>query len=261
MSTASTMSAGDAAIAPDEGIVVYGIVAASTDLALEELAGIDGAPLQVITHGPVAAVVSSIVLERPPGRRPELLAYSQTLDALAQQGAVIPLQFGSVVPDEASLTAVVLAPDEEYFLDLLERLEGKTQFNLRASHIEEVVLAEVVEDDPRVAALRERTRELPEDASYGDRVRLGEMVARALERKRGIDADHLLDIIAPHATAHRIHTGSNHVLDVALLVEDDHREAFEAAMEDLAEAVHERMRVRLVGPTAPYDFVGAEPWG
>ena len=27
-------------------------------------------------------------------------------------------------------------------------------------------------------------------------------------------------------------------------------------LEDLAEAVHERIRLQLVGPTAPYDFVG-----
>ena len=32
-------------------------------------------------------------------------------------------------------------------------------------------------------------------------------------------------------------------------------------LEGLAEAVHERLRLRLVGPVAPYDFVGGQSWG
>jgi hypothetical protein len=38
------------------------------------------------------------------------------------------------------------------------------------------------------------------------------------------------------------------------------REPFEEHREGLAEAVHERIRLRLVGPVAPYDFVGGAGW-
>ncbi len=47
---------------------------------------------------------------------------------------------------------------------------------------------------------------------------------------------------------------------MALLVDDDRRAEFEEHLEGLAEAVHERIRLRLVGPVAPYDFVGGERW-
>ena len=46
------------------------------------------------------------------------------------------------------------------------------------------------------------------------------------------------------------------MLDVALLVDDERRADFEEQLESLAEEVHERIRLRLVGPMAPYDFVG-----
>jgi hypothetical protein len=36
---------------------------------------------------------------------------------------------------------------------------------------------------------------------------------------------------------------------------------FEDTLEGLAEAVHERIRLRLTGPVAPYDFVEGQPWG
>ena len=53
----------------------------------------------------------------------------------------------------------------------------------------------------------------------------------------------------------------DHVLDVALLVEEARMPELEGALETLAEAVHERIRLRLTGPVAPYDFAEAEGWG
>ena len=87
------------------------------------------------------------------------------------------------------------------------------------------MLAEVVAADPEIAELRERTRDLPEDAAYGERVRLGELVARALEDKREFDAELLLDASSRSSppTSLRPVAGLEHVLDVALLVDDDRR--------------------------------------
>jgi hypothetical protein len=53
----------------------------------------------------------------------------------------------------------------------------------------------------------------------------------------------------------------DHVVDLALLVPREGVGSFEQAMEDLAAELHERIRLRLVGPIAPYDFVGGGSWG
>ena len=87
--------------------------------------------------------------------------------------------------DEESVVEDLLAPQRAATsLSLLDELAGRAQFNLRATYHEHVVLAEVVAADPEIAELRERTRDLPEDAAYAERVRLGELVARAMEHKR-----------------------------------------------------------------------------
>jgi hypothetical protein len=49
----------------------------------------------------------------------------------------------------------------------------------------------------------------------------------------------------------------DHLLDLAVLVEDERIAEFEDGLEQLAEALHERVRLRLVGPVAPYEFAGA----
>ena len=240
------------------GYYVYGVIRAEPDRVPADLVGVDGAPVHTVEHGDIAAVVGVISLDRPPGRRADLVAHSTVVDTLAATGSVVPVQFGSVMADSQSVVLDLLAPNEEYFASLLEELSGRAQFNLRATYHEQVVLAEVVSADPEIAELSRHTKALPEDVAYGDRVRLGELVARALDDKRAFDADVLLDAIEPYVAAHAVRAGGgvDHLLDVALLVDDDRRSAFEEQLEGLAESVHERVRLRLVGPVAPYDFVG-----
>lgn len=45
------------------------------------------------------------------------------------------------------------------------------------------------------------------------------------------------------------------LVNASFLVEDAKRQAFEEAAEELAEYWHGRVRLRLLGPLAPYDFV------
>jgi hypothetical protein len=246
----------------DTGCFVYAVVRPDERDTLPPH-GIDDVPLRLVTHGSVAAVVSEISLDRPPGRRAELLAYSSVVDALLAGGVVVPVQFGSVLLDEQSVVEDLLAPAEPYFADLLDQLTGRSQLNVRASYRGDAVLAEVVAQEPDVATLRARTRGQPPDALVGDRVRLGELVAQAMEVKRDEDTAALCDVILPLAVAHRLTRGSGleTVFDLTLLVDDDRRPELEDLLEDLAEAVHERIGLRLVGPVAPYDFVGEQPWG
>lgn len=238
------------------GLLVYGVVPAGHALP-GGVSGTDGAELRTVEHGELAAVVSEYALERPSGRARELVAYSEALDALHATGAVLPVSFGTVLPDEAAVVDELLLPRSAELGEALRDLTGRSQFTVRAHYLEEVVLREVVSESPEVAALRERTRGLPGDAAYGERVRLGELVARGVEQKQAQDVEALLDPVLAHTVAHvlRSTSGLDRLLDVAVLVDDGSRDVFEAGLEELAEAVHERIRVQLLGPTAPYDFV------
>lgn len=245
---------------PGLGWYLYGIVPVDEDGAAdlpEGLAGIDDSGIEVVAHGPVGAAVGAIALERPPGRRADLVAHKTVLDALAEAGPVVPVQFGSVMPSRGAIVEDVLAPDAEHFAALLADLAGKVQFQVRATYHEGIALAEIVEGDPEIAELRRRTRELPEDAAYGERVRLGELVARAMEAKREQESWIVLDAVLPHVAAHQVRPGASvdHLVEVAVLVDEADRVAFEDALEGVAEALHERIRLQLLGPMAPYDFV------
>jgi hypothetical protein len=240
---------------PETGLLVYGVVAVGTEVPA--VPGLDEAVLRAVQHEELAAVVSDYTLDRRSGRGREVRAFGTVLEALNAAGTVVPVRFGTVLPDEDAVVTELLAPRAEQLRASLDDLTGRSQFTVRAHYLEQVVLSEVVAENPEVAALRQATRELPEDAAYGERVRLGELVARAIEAKQAQDVEALLGPVLEHATDHvlRQTSGLERLLDVAVLVDEARRDDFEASLESLAEAVHERIRVQLLGPTPPYDFV------
>ena len=173
--------------------------------------------------------------------------------------AILPMRFPAVV-EEPGVTEELIGPNHDRFAADLAELEGRVQFTLKGRYIEDVVVREVIEGDEEIAALSARVRELPEDASYYDRVRLGELIVSTLEARREEEAAQMLQRLEPFVVATVPHTSAqpDDVLDAAFLVERTKQQQFEDAVEELGRDLHERVRMRLLGPLAAYDFVTAE---
>ena len=240
-------------------VYVYGLVKADTTLP----AGLTGlgpsGRVSTIVHGRVAAIVSDVPVDRPLGVRGDLIAHEAVLDTVAAAGAVVPLRFPAVVEEDAVVDEL-LEPNEDRFVTLLDDLEDRVQFTLTGRYEQEAVLQEILIGDPEIADLRQKVRTLPEDASYYDRVRLGELVVRALEDRRDAEAADIVERLALCAVA----TASNplgapeEVVNTAFLVERERQREFEDAVEAAGETLVGRIRLRLLGPIAPYDFVDEE---
>jgi Gas vesicle synthesis protein GvpL/GvpF len=238
---------------------VYGLVKAGTALP-EGLAGLGpSGRVSTIVHGHVAAIVSDVPIGRPLGARGDLVAHETVLDAVASRAAVVPMRFPAVVEEDAVVDEL-LAPNEDRFLTLLDGLENRVQYTLTGRYEQDAVLREILEGDPEIAALREKIRSLPEDATYYHRVRLGELVVQTLEDRREVEAAEIVDRLEPLAvtTASNPLGAPEDVVNTAFLVERGRRQEFEDAVESVGKDLVGRIRLRLLGPVAPYDFVDEE---
>jgi len=238
---------------------VYGLITADTELP-DGLTGLGpSGQVATIAYGRVAAVVSDVPLDRPLGVRGDLVAHETVLVTLAARGAVVPMRFPAVV-EEHAIVDELLAPNEDHFVQLLESLEGRAQFTLTGRYEQDAVLREVLEGDEEIRALREKVRELPEDASYYDRVRLGELIVRELEQRQETEGTGIVERLEPLAVATVTNqlASPEDVVNVAFLVERDRQEEFENAVEGIGEELVGRIRLRLLGPVAPYDFIPEE---
>jgi hypothetical protein len=245
---------------PGTACYVYGVVPADT-APPEGLTGTEGSEVSLVRYGDLAAVVSEIAPEGPLGTREDLLAHERVVESLAAQTTMLPLRFGAVVTSADAVVDEMLAPHHDWFADAMTDLAGRMEFTIFGTYVRDMVLREVLEEEPEAMSLRDRLRGLPEDAGYYERVRLGEIVVQALEAKREVDNAALAQALAPYAVAvaPRAAAGEDTAADVAFLVDDAHRSRFEQAVDELGREWAGRIRLRMLGPLAPYDFVPAAP--
>lgn len=248
MTAATQVRAEAASPAGDAGgCLLYGIVPAGTRVER---------PVELVSYQDVAGLVAPPPATSADSLREALLGYAAVLDRLAETTPVLPVRYGTRVPSAEALRRDVLAPHYDALTAALARLAGRAQFTVRARYLPDVALREVLAERPDAQRLHRHARRRP---AVGLRMRLGEVVARGLAVKRRADAEALARALGRYATAARVRLSPSAEVDpigeVAFLVEHAQRERFEAAAERLAQDWRDRVRLRLLGPTAPYHFV------
>ena len=240
-------------------VYVYGIVRSLPARDLQ-VRGIGDAPVAEVTHGDLAALVSRVATPVRAKRR-ELLSHSEVLNAAVAEGAVLPLSFGTVFPDEETLVSDFLEPRAAELRDLLDRVAGRVELTLKGYYRQEAVLAEIVRTNPRIARLREATRARSGAATHSARLELGTAVAAELDARSRSDAAAILDELRPLVADVRLDDAQieHQVLSASLLVERQHVAAVDAAMDAIARRQAGRIEFKYVGPLAPHSFVSLAP--
>ncbi|MGW5371577.1 GvpL/GvpF family gas vesicle protein [Streptomyces sp. NPDC004009] len=242
---------------------VYGITARSHPALPEGMTGVGEPPLpvRVLTAGELAAVVS----DAPEGLRPkrrDLLAHQNVLAEAGAGGCVLPMRFGSVAPDDDSVTQV-LGERAQHYQERLRELDGKVEYNVKATHVEEAVLHRVMAENAELRSLAEANR-TSGGGSYDDKIRLGEMVAAAVKDKEAEDAAEVRSALESAGSALSVGPESTGwLVNLSFLVARDTAEEFLAAVEQVRTS-HPHLDLRLNGPLPPYSFVEpgpAEPAG
>ncbi len=234
---------------------VYGVVRASA--APPARTGIGGARVETIALEATAAIVSDVSEGDLEAGRKELMIHAQVLEDALEGGVVLPMRFGAVMADADSVRHELLERHHDALMSQLAELEGKVELRLRAVFEETALMSDVVRDNPEIAALREALRDRDEDATYYERIRLGEMVAAAVERKREAAAQEILDTLAPLALAVDIgELGHERMtLNASFLVERERIAQFDEVVDELGRAREGRMRLKYTGPLPAHSFV------
>lgn len=122
------------------GWYVYGITRSQAAHALDAGSGVDGAPVEVISAGELAALVSPLQdaaawdvegggADTLEALAPRARAHEAVLERVMDRGAVLPLRFGVLYPDVDRLREV-LTERADAFGRALGALEGRTEWGL-----------------------------------------------------------------------------------------------------------------------------------
>lgn len=240
------------------GRYVYGVLASGEARDPQER-GVFGEPVGFVERDGLAAAVSAV--EGPvPGRREDLMAHFHVLEELGRKATVLPLRFGTLFDGEDQVVSELLVRRRGELEDLLREVDGMVELSVKAIYDEASVMAEILAGRRDIRRLRERTRALPEDATYFDRIRLGELVAGALAEVRERDAEAIVGALSPLASrvVSNPPTMEWIAVSASFLVPRTKVSAFEDRAGSIGAKASARMRLRVTGPIPPYSFVALE---
>jgi hypothetical protein len=241
-----------------QGIYVYGIVPADVEVE-KDAKGIGDPPakVKVVREGDIAALVSPVRTDQPLGKPEGLQAHAQLLDGTASVAPVLPMRFGAVMTDEDAVAEELLRANRDEFASALSQLEGHAEFIIRGRYSEQAILSEVLSESEEARELREDIRAKSEEAGRNSRIALGELINQAIEAKRSVDTQKVLNDIEGLVAQVNVREPT-HELDavyVAVLAEVERQDDLQAVVEELADNWDGRVEMRLRGPLAAYDFV------
>ena len=240
----------------DTAKYVYGVVRAR-GASPPPGTGVDDQPIGIVTRGGLAALTSDVPVDFVEAGREELLAHTRVLEEAMRVSVVLPMRFGVVLPDEETIHSRLLDPYADALEAQLEEMDGKVEVTIKGIHDEEAILREVVSESSEIAELREAIRGRPEAATYYERIRLGELVAAALEDKRAAAAPRVVDRLAPFAVDVRVGEAVHErmAVNASFLVERARLDEFDRAVDQIGAEEAGRIQLKYTGPLPPHSFV------
>ncbi|HLI52189.1 MAG TPA: GvpL/GvpF family gas vesicle protein [Thermomicrobiaceae bacterium] len=247
---------------PPAGTYLYGIGYASSfrdDSAWPDQSGIGGddVPVRVIEYGELAALVSDARQEHFDLTREHLLAHERVLEAAMERTAVLPVSFSTITPGDDEIRERLLKPEYDDLIECLAYVHERIELDLRVLWNRERLFAELVAENEDIQALRDWIAGQPEEATYYERIQLGEMTAAEIERRRERETASIWEALAPLAVEGTLNETITDMmlLNAAFLVDRAREPAFDARVRELAESQAERLIFRYIGPLPPYSFV------
>ena len=237
-------------------VYVYGVI--GTGPALPDQAGIGSEELRSVTAGAVTAIVSDVPDGELAFGRDALTAHSDVLAAVLTATTILPMRFGVVMDGDVAVREELLEPHVDELRAQLERLAGRVELTLRATYEEAPLLREIMAEEPQIRQAHAAAR-----GTYLDQIRLGEMIAAAVEARRRRDADQILEQLVPLAEDVQLSEPRHErmALSASFLIPREGMAQFDAAVDEVGRRQKDRMRLRYTGPLPPHSFVTLEPVG
>lgn len=218
-----------------------------------------GCAVNTVSYMRLAAVISDSPVVVYDNSRRNMMAHTLVLEEVMRgfNFTILPVRFGTMAPNAEVIQEQLLKRRYDELNQLLGEIEGRVELGLKTFWYEGAIFEEIVAESPAVRRLRDSLKDRTPEASYYDRIRLGELVEAAMERKRNVDSEKVLARLRPLVYKTRTNKliTDRMVLNAAFLVDRENEAAFDQAVQALDADMGKRMMFKYVGPIAPYNFV------
>ncbi|MDQ2887624.1 MAG: GvpL/GvpF family gas vesicle protein [Chloroflexota bacterium] len=243
-----------------EGYYLYGIIGTSQRREFGPI-GIGGGGNVVYTlpYQNIAAIVSRSPLVKYAVTREHSMAHIKVLERAMEEYTLLPVRYCTIAEEEEIIIEKVLKARYQEFIDLLQDMQDKMELGVRArwSNLD-VIFAEVVEENAEIKAIKEALLgETNEQRKYAGKIKIGQLVQKALEAKKKKEAEELFAALKPLSLDYKENQiyGDMNLVNAAFLINREREKEFDRKMQELEKEYGERKKLKYIGPIAPYNFV------
>jgi hypothetical protein len=241
------------------GRYVYAIIDQYDPQRPLDLRGLDGAEVYALGAGDVAAVVSHVAPQKVRPERRKLAAHHDVLKRLMDDYTVLPMAFG-LIADSTEAVARILQINHSAFASQFRRVRGRVEMGLRVKWDVPNIFEYAVGIHAELAELRDRIFRGGREPSQDEKIELGRTFDRLLsadreahvERVEHVLGSRVIEIVSNKARDDR------EVMNLACLIDRNHRQAFEQAVVEAAGAFDSNYAFDFNGPWPPHNFVEIE---
>ncbi len=254
---------GTKVVSPREGRFIYCFTERGEEACLSclsptdgrQVTGLEGAEVEAISYGEIAAVVSPYKTTRfdqleKGAQRESILKHQEVNTRIFSTRTVVPVRFGTVADDPVQVKELL----QKIYLQVkaaLKRLERKIELLVRASWDLHAVLQGVKSQIPI---------EDSGDADLQQQIALGRQLFEAVDKRKKIIINTIHNRLYPVAADFTVGRpdGEEMILDHSYLVEREKEALFDEAVNLLANEYEGRVSFKYIGPLPPYSFTRLE---
>jgi hypothetical protein len=187
------------------------------------------------------------------------MAHIKVLEKAMEEYTVLPVRFCTIAEKEKIILENVLKTRYQEFIDLLREMRGKIELGVRTLWTDlDAIFNELTEENKDIKALKEDLlSERNEQRQYAGKIKIGQMVQKALEGKKKREAKELLEALRPLSLDYKENRiyGDMNLVNAAFLVTKEKEREFDQKVRELEKIYGERKKIKYVGPVVPYNFV------
>ena len=259
-----------------KGFYVYGIVL-QNEMELPQRGMDPEAPVRLFHCEKIAAVVSEVPLaefgesalaqnlKNMEWMKEKIWAHEKVLESVMDSRTVIPLKFGTIFLSEERLEKV-LRDSYEAFGELLEKLEGHSEWAVKVYGHSEGLKASVEKGNPRVQAILNEMAGKPAGVAYLLKKKLETALAEETDVEKGRRLQEIFNRLSAHASDGKLGelsprelTGKEMpmIFNGIFLVAKEKLAPFTQEVASLKKELSDlEWEFQQVGPFPPYNFSG-----
>lgn len=238
----------------------YGVMATQQRQELGPI-GIGGRGDMVYTlpYKDIAAIISPSPITKYEVSRENTITHAKVLDKAAEESTVLPVKFCTIAESENAIIEKVLKSRYQEFIDLIKEMSDKIELGVRVLWKDmDAIYAELVDENSDMKALKTALlKEKDEQKRYAGRVKIGEMVQKALEARKTREGEELMEVLKPLSVRWKENPlyGDKNLLNAVFLAIREKEKYFDEKISYLEEMYGAKQQLKYTRSLVPYNFV------